>query len=349
MFLVTPLHTLWAGEEAVILFFILSGFVLSMPFLNSKEFILNNYLIKRFCRIYLPYIFVMFISTCLMIFMSPYNGMPNMTDWFNWRWSHKPTLESIASYIFMLGYDYSNVNGPAWSLVHELRISIIFPLIMLFVVKPNTKKAIIISLSIITFACTLLYGISSLIPEKISIVFLINSFGDTLFYSVFFIIGALFAKYRENFKSLVYKASIKKKTILIMIALVLLNLNDMLPFLRGLPKITDLSIIPSVIIMFLFAFYDRKTKAFLSKPAFVWLGKISYSLYLTHMVVMTVVIYTLGSLIPIYISLATVPFISLLVAAIINRFVELPSQSLGKRLTEKKRSRLTEVVLESNA
>ena len=205
MFLVTPLHTLWAGEEAVILFFILSGFVLSMPFLNSKEFILNNYLIKRFCRIYLPYIFVMFISTCLMIFMSPYNGMPNMTDWFNWRWSHKPTLESIASYIFMLGYDNSNVNGPAWSLVHELRISIIFPLIMLFVVKPNTKKAIIISLSIITFACTLLYGISSLIPEKISIVFLINSFGDTLFYSVFFIIGALFAKYRENFKSLVIK------------------------------------------------------------------------------------------------------------------------------------------------
>ncbi|MET3206981.1 UNVERIFIED_ORG: peptidoglycan/LPS O-acetylase OafA/YrhL [Arthrobacter sp. UYEF13] len=33
----TPLHLIWAGKEAVYVFFILSGFVLTLPFIGSPS------------------------------------------------------------------------------------------------------------------------------------------------------------------------------------------------------------------------------------------------------------------------------------------------------------------------
>src|ERR1700738_3699896 len=59
----SPIHILWAGHEAVILFFVLSGFVLSLPFLNNNTISYHKYIVKRFCRIYIPYIIVLFISS----------------------------------------------------------------------------------------------------------------------------------------------------------------------------------------------------------------------------------------------------------------------------------------------
>ena len=37
LFTNTILHTFWAGSEAVLLFFILSGFVLAIPFIDRKS------------------------------------------------------------------------------------------------------------------------------------------------------------------------------------------------------------------------------------------------------------------------------------------------------------------------
>jgi hypothetical protein len=49
-----PLHILVAGPEAVILFFVLSGFVLALPIVQRKQLPYHAYLIRRICRIYLP-------------------------------------------------------------------------------------------------------------------------------------------------------------------------------------------------------------------------------------------------------------------------------------------------------
>ena len=50
----TPLHLLWAGTEAVYVFFILSGFVLTLPFVGVWQPTWRAYYAKRFVRIYLP-------------------------------------------------------------------------------------------------------------------------------------------------------------------------------------------------------------------------------------------------------------------------------------------------------
>src|SRR5579863_5158061 len=51
----TPIHLLWGGLEAVIVFYVLSGFVLAMPLLRSNAPSYSAFTVKRLCRIYIPY------------------------------------------------------------------------------------------------------------------------------------------------------------------------------------------------------------------------------------------------------------------------------------------------------
>jgi peptidoglycan/LPS O-acetylase OafA/YrhL len=66
----TPFQILWAGHEAVILFFLLSGFVLSLPFYTNNQLVYRDYLIRRICRIYIPYIVSVFMAMILMTVFS---------------------------------------------------------------------------------------------------------------------------------------------------------------------------------------------------------------------------------------------------------------------------------------
>lgn len=50
----TPVHLLWAGREAVYIFFILSGFVLTLPLLRAGRPSWRAYYPRRLVRIYFP-------------------------------------------------------------------------------------------------------------------------------------------------------------------------------------------------------------------------------------------------------------------------------------------------------
>lgn len=53
----------WNGHSAVILFFVLSGFVLSLPFFKGEyKFDYSRYLVKRICRIYIPYLIIIMLA-----------------------------------------------------------------------------------------------------------------------------------------------------------------------------------------------------------------------------------------------------------------------------------------------
>ena len=84
----TPLHLVWAGREAVIFFFVLSGFVLSLPFLGGKEVKYSHFLIKRVCRIYIPYFCAITIAIMLDLLLSRH-GIPQLSGWFQLAWTAK--------------------------------------------------------------------------------------------------------------------------------------------------------------------------------------------------------------------------------------------------------------------
>jgi peptidoglycan/LPS O-acetylase OafA/YrhL len=70
----------------------------------------------------------------------------------------------------------------------------------------------------------------------------------------------------------------------------------------------------------------------LRHSALQWLGKVSYSLYLVHLVVLLSAVYLLHDLLPIWAILLLALVGSLLAAELLNRAVELPSNEIGKRL-----------------
>jgi peptidoglycan/LPS O-acetylase OafA/YrhL len=57
-----PLRIAVAGSEAVTFFFVLSGFVLSLPFYSNRQPNYRHFVIRRVCRIYIPYIIAILVA-----------------------------------------------------------------------------------------------------------------------------------------------------------------------------------------------------------------------------------------------------------------------------------------------
>lgn len=332
-FSISPLHTFWAGNEAVLLFFILSGFVLSLPFLNNKAPSYLTYVIKRFFRIYVPYIVVMFISIGVMLVVSNFEHIGTMSEAYNNRWNHPVTLKAILAYILMINYDITNVNGVVWTLFHEMRISLIFPFLMLIISRFNWIKGLLISLGITMFMFTLFSLWSNLATDGLYSSF-IYSCRESVYYTTFFIFGAIFAKCRKEIISYVFSLNSIWKYLLLLISLLFINNKWTFSILsyKNATLIDFFSCI-GILILFSLVLSSKRLERFLTMKLLVFLGRVSYSLYLIHIPILMIVSIYLSKIISINLSLLAVPIVSIPVAWILYKLLELPSMSLGKRLS----------------
>lgn len=328
----TPLHLLWTGHEAVILFFILSGFVLSLPYLNNRKLVYKNYLIQRFFRIYIPYIVIILISIFLQTLLYNPGGIAGMSKWFNWMWMLPLDKELFSHFLFMSGELTHNYNTASWSLVHEMRISLIFPFLVLLIKKTSFFHDITLILAVFL----LRYAVPGDLAYKLS---------DTLYYALFFVIGAVLAKYREPLGSMFQQMNKALKLALFAAALLLYNwhwnfgmvLAETSPY-RSLfedKAIGDLFIAAGACLFFMFAIYSPFTEKVLTHKIPLFLGKISYSLYLVHPVVLLALFYALYNEANTLVLLAMVPVVSIVLAAFYYKWVEVPSMKIGKLLLSK--------------
>jgi peptidoglycan/LPS O-acetylase OafA/YrhL len=93
-------------------------------------------------------------------------------------------------------------------------------------------------------------------------------------------------------------------------------------------------------IFIIYAIGSIKISSLLLKKPLIFLGKISYSLYLIHLIVLFSFMYLFYGVIPnVWICLITV-FVSLLLATLSWRFIEIPAIALGKRLTKVEKAEL---------
>src|SRR5665213_3578455 len=129
------LYPLVSGRESVMFFFLLSGFVLSLPFLRGKRQPYSIFLRRRILRIYGPYLGALVLA---LIGCALWHNRPGSTGWRGATWSNQVDLRSVLQHVLFIGnYNYERYNTAFWSLVYEMRISIIFPL--LFVVANRLK------------------------------------------------------------------------------------------------------------------------------------------------------------------------------------------------------------------
>ena len=76
-----------------------------------------------------------------------------------------------------------------------------------------------------------------------------------------------------------------------------------------------------------------KISRFLTKAVPTYLGRISYSLYLTHLITITSVVYALGPDKPLVLAVVLALPLSVAIADLCQRFVEMPSHRLATVIT----------------
>ena len=120
----SPLHLFWAGGEAVLLFFVLSGLVLTLPALRPG-FSWVAYYPRRVVRLYVPVVAAVGLTACTLI-LAPRVRMEHLGGWVN---GHVESygLGSLARDLTLVA-GTSGVITPLWSLQWEVVFSLLLPL-----------------------------------------------------------------------------------------------------------------------------------------------------------------------------------------------------------------------------
>jgi peptidoglycan/LPS O-acetylase OafA/YrhL len=329
----TPLRLLIAGHQAVILFFLLSGFVLTLPYKKKNSLSYGPFLLKRVCRIYLPYLGALAMAIlCDLSF--PGHG-PSNNCWINYTWSQPFTVRLILQHILFLGnYNWFQLNTAFWSLVYEMRISLIFPFIAVAVLRLRTIWLILcaVALSLAFFPAALLFSkalhLSSLDAA-------INT-TRTLHYAAFFIIGSLLAKHLHAINRWYAHLKPVRAAILALVALTLYGFSDASSIVQSLSIPEDLfdwPVAAGAVMLIILAMNSRPFHKFLTSRTIHYLGERSYSLYLIHGTILFSLIHTLMGRVRLDVLFLLYLAITLSVTEIFYRFIEHPAMLFGRRLT----------------
>lgn len=292
----SPLRIFWAGGEAVILFFILSGLVLSLPLYNIKgKFLYKEYLIKRFFRIYTPYIFWLVFSFYMSSIFLGVN-IPELGEWFNGKWGLEFDWSLLLQHLFLIGnFPTTEVNPVVWSLVHEIRISIIFPLLVLIIKRIKSTYVIVlaVSCSIVGFL-----GDSMHLNEGLGYK---NSYFDTLHYTSMFIMGALLAKKLKQVKETWAGLSTRLRIVLFCLGLVLYTYSKGIYYILNNDVkliLIDWGVMLGSLLIIISALGSNKISKVLNKRILLFNGRISYSMYLCHVPILLIVFHNTYGLLP---------------------------------------------------
>lgn len=316
----TPLRILLLGRPAVIFFFVLSGFVLAIPYLAGRELGYGQFILKRICRIYLPLVAAILLSAALYLAVTP-AVVSGASGWFNDEsWIEQPSVAVLLKHALMTGHaDDARLDNVIWSLIYELRISLIFPLLT-FVGRRRPVLAAFLALGIyaaVKPALNLL-GIGPLPYYSGS---LLAGIVITIHFVPCFLVGIAVASCMGAIRDLGDRLPRSAHALLWFSAVGALMIES------------DFVNTAGAALMIALALGSEKASRSLSRPGPIWLGRISYSLYLVHLPILLAVTHLLGDMLPIWTILALVPPLALLVAHLFHYFIEVPSMALGKRLT----------------
>jgi peptidoglycan/LPS O-acetylase OafA/YrhL len=320
-----------SGRSAVIIFFVLSGFVLAYSLLKQPTSYVG-YVVKRIFRIYPVFLFVILSSYALHRIIGVHHDVGS--NWFRDVVDPDLSFAVLLKHLTMWGTKGSiGLDNVMWSLVHEMRISLVFPVI-LFAVNRYGWRSILVCW-FISVASTLwsLYTTGTVVlgyDEET----LTKSFLDTTYFIVFFAGGAYLAIERDRVARKIASLTWHTKTVLFVVfAYCLLRadqdnhlfIDGIVDQMRGLGALGLIAL----------ALGDRKFGAALSHNVLIWLGRISYSLYLVHLPILYAVNQTIGESWSAIHTGVVVVVLSLLVAELLARMIEFPSIKLGKNFYTK--------------
>ena len=316
----TPVHLLWDGPIAVTVFFVLSGFVLSLPFLRRPPWDAAanvrwlGFYPKRLVRLYLPAWGALAIAFGIMWVVARHPTTSG-SAWLAHH-SHHPTLHALAKGSLLL-FGAGSIDGPLWSLGLEVAYSMLLPAFILVCVLrtvPEWAKWL---------AFVALVAMAGAAGSRSAS--LLGAFG----------LGALLASAHLRRPVLPRAFGAPAFVAIALASLVGLNAGPVVS-LAHLPHhlsggITRaLTILGATGVVFVVVFWQSAARA-LSVAPLEWLGTRSFSLYLIHFPVVIALSHVIDPdhlVVLIAVELAA----SLLAAEAFCRLIERPSHRLSKRV-----------------
>nr|WP_281286414.1 acyltransferase [Microbacterium kyungheense] len=145
-FAYTPLHVVWAGPEAVLVFFVLSGVVLTLPATRRRSLPWAAYYPSRLIRLYLPVLFAVAFAVLLA------RLWPRATDgrYSPWVQMHNeaPTVANALHNAFLLN-GTTWLNSPLWSLQWEVLFSLLLPVYVFLAVRWGRDQWLLIGCGLV--------------------------------------------------------------------------------------------------------------------------------------------------------------------------------------------------------
>ncbi len=276
------------------LFFVLSGFVLAMPWIRGKPISSTKFLVRRVFRLWPPVIAAVAVGAIVVLvigrdplaaatvarcvtLIGPYGGCPELVP-------------------------------PLWSLAYEARISLLFPLLAVATIQaPRAMFLLALLWGIPLDVAFWQYGL----PGTVDALGWIASIVATLHYAALFVFGILLALYIDLARGKIRTAGTWVRGITTAAAVIFLASPFDMAEGAGAVLLIGLVIDARWILW----------------PPIRWLGRVSFSLYLVHWPVLTFAVWLCGTSLP---ALALGAIASGAAAEIMYRLVEWPSMSWTK-------------------
>ena len=260
------------GTSAVTMFFVLSGFVLTHPYLapaqpghRPRDLYIPAFYLRRITRIWLPWFGAFALSAfAKRYFFRPWATAPPTTEWLGGFWHSGLPFSSVLRQCAFLLHDSHQLLIPQdWSLGVELKGSALIPL-FLFLVRRH-------------------------IPVLVGMVALLAIFHPSGQWYVSFALGVAAAKYYHRFQSPLRSLSFPWKCAVLAAGLLLYESRLAASWFSDGSRFPEKAVwcIESIGCVFILAatLTSRRIQARLHFPPVLLLGKISYSVYLLQFIV----------------------------------------------------------------
>jgi peptidoglycan/LPS O-acetylase OafA/YrhL len=263
----TPLGLFWGGQAAVDFFFVLSGFVLALPFMTSAPtapapHFYGRFVLQRLARIYPAYWFALLFSLVAMRLFVP-AGVTAAGPWTHDFWLHgwadlSPQI-LLRHVLLVPDFDSRLIDPVSWTLVVEMRMSLLLPLIILAFRR---------------------WGGHIGTPLLLVIVLALSRKLEILHFLPLFALGVALARHFRAWSR--PRADNGSLAFWLLLLVGLLSYGSPYVMHMGHPRDDYLSAVGAAVLIVL-ALQPTAFGSFLNSRAVQFLGRVSYSFYLLHL------------------------------------------------------------------
>jgi peptidoglycan/LPS O-acetylase OafA/YrhL len=329
------------GDDAVMVFIILSGFVITHLILSKKESY-SRYITRRFFRIFPVFAVCTIIAAVTALLMQgltanwtptfrsafgDYQGLVNIPgDSFSVHMLAHITMFHGAIPNELLPRSSQAFLAPGWSLSLEWQFYLLAPLIVLFAAGTWSRTT-----TVIVAACVGIFTYATGATGTFQHPSLI------LAAAIYFVVGIgtrLFLPFSNGLRWL--------PVIILSLAALLIGRSSVFFPFAVWSCVVALILLNGQIASKAGSVLLGASESLLRSHIAIWLGRRSYSIYLSHAIVLVVVQYWILSLFPVFaglqhaalLILASAPLI-ILASELLYRLVERPGMTLGHKVAQK--------------